>query len=64
MRDPYLYEGTQVLKNKLGIVSQVELDRAEADYVSEWDKWCLSPSVPKDVLQFEKKKFDINGSDT
>ncbi len=34
MRDPYLYEGTRVLKNKLGIVSQAELDRAEADYVS------------------------------
>ena len=34
MRDPYLYEGTRVLKNKLGITSQEELDRAEADYVS------------------------------
>ena len=33
MRDPYLYEEVQVLKNKLDIRSQEELDDAEADYV-------------------------------
>lgn len=33
MRDPYLYEDTPVLKNKLGIRDQELLDQAEADYV-------------------------------
>ncbi len=33
MRDPYLYEECPVLKNKLGIKTQEELDNAEADYV-------------------------------
>lgn len=33
MRDPYLYEGSSVLKNRLGITTQEELDNAEADYV-------------------------------
>ena len=33
MRDPYLYENSQVLKNKLDIRVQEELDDAEADFV-------------------------------
>lgn len=33
MRDPYLYEDTDVLKNKLDIIEQDLLDDAEADYV-------------------------------
>ncbi len=33
MRDPYLYDGSSVLKNKLGIRVGTELDNAEADYV-------------------------------
>lgn len=33
MSDPYLYEGSSVLKNRLGITTQEELDNAEADYV-------------------------------
>ena len=33
MRDPYLYEDIHVLKNKLNIKVQEELDDAEADYV-------------------------------
>ena len=33
MRDPYLYEDTDVLKNKLDIKEQDLLDDAEADYV-------------------------------
>ena len=33
MRDPYLYENRTVLKNKLDIRTQEELDDAEADYV-------------------------------
>lgn len=33
-RDPYLYGGTSVLKNKLGIKVQEHLDRAESDYTS------------------------------
>lgn len=32
--DPYLYEGTLVLRNKLGLTLQEDLDHAEADYVS------------------------------
>lgn len=32
MRDPYLYEDSQVLRNKLNIRTQKELDDAEADY--------------------------------
>lgn len=34
MRDPYLYDGETVLKNKLNIHEQEMLDDAEADYVS------------------------------
>ena len=34
MRDPYLYEGETVLKNKLDIHDQDLLNEAEADYVS------------------------------
>lgn len=34
MRDPYLYEGTEVLKNKLGIRDKAELEMAEGDYTS------------------------------
>lgn len=33
MRDPYLYEDVSVLKNKMDIKTQSELDDAEADYV-------------------------------
>lgn len=33
MRDPYLYEDCQVLRNKLNIKDQDKLDEAEADYV-------------------------------
>ena len=33
MRDPYLYENSDVLKNKLDIRTQDELNDAEADYV-------------------------------
>lgn len=33
MRDPYLYENSAVLKNKLDIRTQEELDDAESDYV-------------------------------
>ena len=34
MKDIYLYEGSNVLKNLLNIKKQAELDEAEADYVS------------------------------
>lgn len=33
MRDPYLYDDSSVLKNKLNIKVQEDLDDAEADYV-------------------------------
>lgn len=33
MRDPYLYEDTNVLINRLDIKEQDLLDEAEADYV-------------------------------
>ena len=34
MRDPYLYEDVDVLRNKLNIKDQEVLDEAEADYVT------------------------------
>ena len=34
MRDPYLYEDVDVLRNKLNIKDQELLDGAEADYVT------------------------------
>lgn len=34
MKDPYVYEETDVLKNKLGIKDNATLDKAEADFVS------------------------------
>ena len=34
MHDPYLYEGTEVLRNKLGIRDKAELEKAEGDYTS------------------------------
>lgn len=33
MRDPYLFEDNDVLKNKLGIINQELFEQAEADYV-------------------------------
>ena len=33
MRDPYLYDNSEVLKNKLDIHNQELLNDAEADYV-------------------------------
>lgn len=35
MRDPYLYEDSDVLKNKLDIKTQDGLNDAEADYVRD-----------------------------
>lgn len=32
MIDPYVYEGTNILKNKLGILNDEELERAESEY--------------------------------
>lgn len=34
MLDPYLYSGTNVMRNKLGIRDKNELERAEGDYTS------------------------------
>lgn len=34
MKDPYVYEGTDVLINKLGIKDSATLDKAESDFVS------------------------------
>ena len=34
MKDPYVYEGTDVLINKLGIKDNATLDKAESDFVS------------------------------
>lgn len=34
MLDPYVYPGTDILKNVLGIQDKQTLDDAEADYVS------------------------------
>lgn len=34
MHDPYFYPDTEVLKNRLGIMDDAELRKAEADYVS------------------------------
>ena len=34
MFDPYIYHGTDILKNILGIQDKQTLDDAEADYVS------------------------------
>ena len=50
MRDPYLYEDSQVLKNKLNIRTQNELDDAEADYV--WMFPCCWAQTADTVLQF------------
>ena len=33
MHDPYLYEGTDVLKNRLNIRDKRLLDEAESDYI-------------------------------
>ena len=33
MNDPYVYEGTSVLKNKLNIRDSEKLERAEADFL-------------------------------
>ena len=34
MNDPYLIPGTSVLKNKLNLTLQPDLDEAEADYAA------------------------------
>lgn len=34
MKDSYVYEGTNVLKNKLDIKDEVTLEKAESDFAS------------------------------
>jgi cell filamentation protein len=48
MRDPYLYEDVPVLKNKLGIKDQAQLDAAEGDYVSLRLKAVAQDKLPGD----------------
>lgn len=36
MLDPYIYPGTDILKNVLDIQDRQMLDDAEADYVTKW----------------------------
>lgn len=52
MKDPYVYEGTEVLKNKFGIKDQNKLKKAEADF-----SFVKLLSVDSSV---DCKKFDIN----
>ena len=52
MRDPYLYPGTEVLKNLADIKSEAELNNMEADYT------CLRLSEL--VMNDYAKIFDIN----
>lgn len=48
MRDPYLYEESDVLKNKLNIMTQAELEDAEADYVVYRLKDLVMNPIPGD----------------
>lgn len=36
MLDPYVYPGTNILRNVLGIQERQALDDAEADYISQF----------------------------
>lgn len=53
MRDFYLYDDCPVLKNKLGIKEQKELDDAEADFVVY--------RLRQLVMQPLKGSYDITG---
>ena len=48
MRDPYLYENSEVLRNKLGLKTQKELDDAEADYVVCKLRQLVTDPIPGD----------------
>lgn len=48
MRDPYLYEESDVLKNKLNIMTQAALEDAEADYVVYRLKDLVMNPIPGD----------------
>lgn len=52
MEDPYMYKGTEVLKNKLGIKNNKDLRKAETDIV-----FSKLLTVDRDV---DSSKFDIN----
>ena len=56
MRDPYLYEDTDVLKNKLDIKEQDLLDDAEADYVVyRLKELAMNPLEGKYDLEHQQK---------
>ena len=48
MRDPYFYEDVDILRNKLNIKNQEELDGAEANYVSLRLKELVLKPIPGD----------------
>lgn len=52
MKDPYVYEGTNVLKNKLDIKDEATLEKAESDFVGLAVYW----------FAFKKKTFKDLGN--
>lgn len=61
MKDPYVYEGTNVLKNKLGIRDEDELDRAESAYalfnIDDLKHSSFQINTIFDVLEIHKRIF-------
>ena len=58
MRDPYLYEDVDVLKNLLDIKEASVLDCAEADYVSfRLKQLAIKPLSHHDSLPFSNVKI-------
>jgi fido (protein-threonine AMPylation protein) len=54
MKDIYLYENSNVLKNKLNITDKLELETAEADFLSyrilELDKLIINDNIQYSVF--------------
>ena len=44
--DVYLYEDCRVLKNKLNLKDEAELDKAESEFASIWKRFCLTLFQP------------------
>ena len=60
MRDPYLYEDTNVLINRLDIKEQDLLDEAEADYVVHIPLERNSQSATAERLSAPNGKFVVS----
>ncbi|MBR1559499.1 MAG: hypothetical protein IJ646_04585 [Clostridia bacterium] len=65
MIDPYVIPGTTVLRNKLGLRAEADLDGAEADYAALWKIHAFREGNTRTTIHFccqfaDEKGFPID----